>query len=55
MQSKEIKRTWETLKVLHKKYHRTSIKARKVKRPIGSQIDRSTRETSNDGGGKDLR
>ncbi|MFW9825913.1 MAG: hypothetical protein ACFFE4_23440 [Candidatus Thorarchaeota archaeon] len=33
----------------------TSVIARKLKCPLGSQIDHSTEETSNDCGGKDLR
>jgi hypothetical protein len=37
------------------KYWLTRIKLRKPKSPLGSQIDHSTNETSNDGGGKDLR
>ena len=51
MQSKVIKRTWDTLLVpridvetLKVRYHPTSINARKVGWPIGSQMDRSTDE-----------
>ena len=57
MQSKVIKRTWETLLGLFfkKKYWPTRIKPRKSKTRVGSQIDHSTSETSNDGRGKDLR
>ncbi|HZX13307.1 MAG TPA: hypothetical protein VFF49_02795 [Thermodesulfobacteriota bacterium] len=39
---------------LHRKYQRTSVEARRLRRSLGSQIDRSTDEAGNDGGGKDL-
>lgn len=38
---------------LQVKYRVTSIKARNPRRPLGSQMDHSTCEASNDGGGKD--
>jgi hypothetical protein len=32
---------------------RSSVKVSESRRPLGSQMNRSTDETSNDGGGKD--
>jgi hypothetical protein len=40
---------------LQMKYQATSIKARSSKQLLGSQMDHSTYETSNDGGEKDPR
>lgn len=54
MQSKLMERTWETLidpmEVLIFKY-----KSEELKCLLGSQIDHTTKEASNDCGGKDLR